>query len=107
MPWGKRVGPGLHTLMPQITSVLQRLQAAECGLWGAARNVFEHGLARHPRHALMLEKLVEVLLQLGDWPAAAPLINRILHRCSACCQYLNIECPFLIFSGPAASEIGW
>ncbi len=60
------------------------LQAAECGLWGVARNVFEHGLARHPRHALMLEKLVEVVLQLGDWHAASPLIKRILHRCSCC-----------------------
>lgn len=93
--------------MPQLTRVMQRLQAAECGLWGAARNVFEHGLARHPRHALMLEKLVEVLLQLGDWHAASPLINRMLHRCSACCQYLNTECPILISSGLAASETGW
>ena len=46
-----------------------------------ARLVFEHGLARHPRHALMLEKLVEVLMRLGDWHAAAPLIQRILLRC--------------------------
>ncbi|CAL8466575.1 g6111 [Coccomyxa elongata] len=54
--------------------------AAECGQWGAARAVFEHGLARHPRHALMLEKLVEVLMRLGDWHAALPLIKRILLR---------------------------
>ena len=35
-------------------------QAAELGLWGVARRVFEHAIQRHPRHPLMLEKLVEV-----------------------------------------------
>ena len=35
-------------------------QAAELGQWGIARRVFEHATQRHPRHPLMLEKLVEV-----------------------------------------------
>ena len=34
--------------------------------------------------AAVLEKLVEVVLQLGDWHAASPIIKRILHRCSCC-----------------------
>lgn len=49
-------------------------------MWGVARSVFEHGLMRHPRHAIMLEKLVEVLLHLGDWHAAMPLVQRMLQR---------------------------
>jgi hypothetical protein len=56
------------------------LQAAECSMWNVARSVFEHGLVKHPRHVIMLEKLVEVLLQLGDWHAAMPLVKQMLGR---------------------------
>jgi hypothetical protein len=44
------------------------IQTAELGLWGNARAVFERGLQRHPRHALMQEKLVEV----PSFPLVAP-----------------------------------
>ncbi len=54
------------------------MQAAELGRWGFARMVLEHGLRRHPKHAIMAEKLVEVLLQLGDWQAAASAVQRLL-----------------------------
>lgn len=54
------------------------MQAAELGRWGLARTVLEHGLRRHPKHAIMAEKLVEVLLQLGDWQAAASAVERLL-----------------------------
>ena len=54
------------------------MQAAELGRWGVARMVFEHGLQQHPKHAVMAEKLVEVLVQLGDWQAAQPALARML-----------------------------
>ena len=56
----------------------QCVQAAELGRWGVARTVLEHGLRCHPKHAIMAEKLVEVLLQLGDWQAAASAVERLL-----------------------------
>lgn len=56
----------------------QCVQAAELGRWGMARTVLEHGLRRHPKHAIMAEKLVEVVLQLGDWQAAASAVERLL-----------------------------
>ena len=40
--------------------------------------VFEHGLQQHPKHSVMAEKLVEVLMQLGDWQAAQPALARML-----------------------------
>lgn len=40
--------------------------------------VFEHGLQQHPKHGVMAEKLVEVLMQLGDWQAAQPALARML-----------------------------
>ncbi len=46
------------------------LQAAELGLWGAARLLFESGLERRPQHTLMAEKLATALAASCDWPAA-------------------------------------
>ena len=54
------------------------MQAAELGRWGVARTVFEHGLRRHPGRAIMAEKLAEVVMQLGDWHAAQPILARML-----------------------------
>ena len=54
------------------------MQAAELGKWGVARTVFEHGLRRHPKHAVMSEKLVEVLVQLKDFKAVQPALDHIL-----------------------------
>ena len=54
------------------------MQAAELGRWGVARTVFEHGLQRHPGRAIMAEKLAEVMMQLGDWQAAQPILARML-----------------------------
>ena len=54
------------------------MQAAELGRWGVARTVFEHGLQQHAKHAVMSEKLVEVLVQLGDWQAAQPALSHML-----------------------------
>ena len=54
------------------------MQAAELGKWGVARMVFEHGLRRHPKHAVMSEKLVEVLVQLNDFKAVQPALDHIL-----------------------------
>ena len=54
------------------------MQAAELGRWGVARTVFEHGLRRHPGRAIMAEKLAEVVMQLGDWQAAQPVLARML-----------------------------
>ena len=54
------------------------MQAAELGRWGVARTVFEHGLRRHPGRAIMAEKLAEVVMQLGDWQAAQPILARML-----------------------------
>ncbi len=56
------------------------MQAAELGRWGVARTVFEHGLQRHPKHAVMAEKLAEVQVQLGDWQAAQPALARLLGK---------------------------
>lgn len=53
------------------------IQAAELGRWGVARTVFEHGLRRHPKHAVMSEKLVEVLVQLNDFKAVQPALDHI------------------------------
>jgi hypothetical protein len=55
-------------------------QAAELGIWGLSRAVFERGLACNTRHPLLLEKLMEVVLHIGDWDAAAHLAARILHQ---------------------------
>jgi len=54
------------------------IQAAELGRWGVARTVYEHGLRRHPKHAVMSEKLAEVLVQLNDFKAVQPALDHIL-----------------------------
>ena len=54
------------------------MQAAELERWGVARTIFEHGLRRHPGRAIMAEKLAEVVMQLGDWQAAQPILARML-----------------------------
>ena len=54
------------------------MQAAELGRWGVARTIFEYGLRRHPGRAIMAEKLAEVVMQLGDWQAAQPILARML-----------------------------
>jgi len=63
--------------------VLCAPQAAELGQWGLARAAFEGGLRGSPRRTLMAERLVEVLLQLGDYHAAAAAAARLLRldRC--------------------------
>lgn len=70
---------GAHNLRASFaTNLVSHAQAAELGRWGVARTIFEHGLRRHPKHAVMAEKLVEVLMQLGDWQAARPALGRML-----------------------------
>ena len=53
------------------------LQAAEFGLWGAARHLFETGLGRFPQHVLLLEKLAEALTLANDWPAAQDCVHQL------------------------------
>lgn len=55
-------------------------QAAELGSWPLARHAFERGLCINSCHVLILERLLEVLLRLGDWEAAGQLARRILQR---------------------------
>ena len=67
-----------------LTAALRRCgQAAELGQWGLARALFEHGLRGSPRHTPMAERLAEVLLQLGDYQAAAAVVLHLL-RLDAC-----------------------
>ncbi|KAK9841424.1 hypothetical protein WJX74_005538 [Apatococcus lobatus] len=51
--------------------------AAELGLWGVARLLFEYGLRRCPQHSLMLEKLADALAAAHDWPAAHDSISQL------------------------------
>ncbi len=53
------------------------LQAAELGRMGEARRALEEGLLRSPRHVLLAEKLMEVLLW-NDLEAVPYLANYLL-----------------------------
>ena len=55
-------------------------QASELGSWALARHAFERGLRINSSHVLILERLMEVLLRLGDWEAAGQLARRLLLR---------------------------
>ena len=61
-------------------SALQPPQASELGYWALARHAFECGLRINSRHVLILERLLEVLLRLGDWEAAEQLARRLLQQ---------------------------
>jgi hypothetical protein len=50
------------------------------GLLGVARAAFERGLAINAAHPLVLGKLTEVLLALGDWHAAAHVVRWTLRH---------------------------
>jgi len=54
------------------------MQASGLGYLSVARHAFESGLRINSRHTLILERLMEVLLNLGDWEAAAQLARRLL-----------------------------
>ena len=54
------------------------MKACELGRLSVARHAFECGLRINSRHMLLLERLMEVLLKLGDWEAAAQLARRLL-----------------------------
>ncbi|KAK9841857.1 hypothetical protein WJX81_007591 [Elliptochloris bilobata] len=77
--------------------------AAEMGQWGLARAVFEHGLRRSPRHTLMAECLAEVLLQLGDYYAAAVATAHLL-RLDACHPRARQLAAFLAAHGAELPE---
>ena len=53
------------------------LQAAELGLWGVARLLYESGLEHCPQHVLMLQKLAEALASANDWPAAQDCLHQL------------------------------
>ena len=57
-----------------------RLQAAEAGYWAAARSAFERGLELDPQHPTMADKLLQLLLHVGDAGAAATLAAAMLRR---------------------------
>ena len=56
------------------------LQAFDLGQWALARRVLEMGLRCNPRHQLMLQRLAEVLVLLGDWAPAREVLNRLLEQ---------------------------
>lgn len=65
---------------PQRVVVSRAGQASELGSWALARHAFERGLRINSSHVLILERLLEVLLRLGDWEAAGQLARRLLQR---------------------------
>jgi len=40
-----------------------------------ARHAFERGLRINPHHPLLLDRLLDVTLALGDWEAAGQVLN--------------------------------
>ena len=56
------------------------LQAFDLGQWALARRVLEMGLRCNPRHLLMLQRLAELLVLLGDWTPARDVLNRLLEQ---------------------------
>ena len=45
-------------------------QASKLGYLAVARHAFERGLRINPHHPLLLDRLLDVTLALGDWEAA-------------------------------------
>ena len=45
-------------------------QAAQCGYWAGARHAFERGLQGDPQHPTMRDKMLQLLLHVGDAGAA-------------------------------------
>lgn len=78
-------------------------QAAELGQWGLARALFEHGLRGSPRHTPLAERLAEVLLQLGDYQAAAAVVAHLL-RLDACHPRARQLAAFLAAHGAELPE---
>ena len=64
------------------------LQAYDLGQWALARRVLEMGLRCNPRHLLMLQRLAEVLVLLGDWGPARDVLNRLLEQVGCSRQLL-------------------
>ena len=73
---------GLHTLEPTKARCIisASLQAFDLGQWALARRVLEMGLCCNPRHLLMLQRLAEVLVLLGDWGPAMDVLIRLLEQ---------------------------
>lgn len=64
------------------------LKAAEAGYWALARNAFERGLELDPQHPTLSDKLLQLLLHVGDGGAAAAVAAALLrttprHACAA------------------------
>ena len=76
--WGARFSTLAHTL--PAPPGMARPQAAEAGYWAAARSAFERGLALDPAHPTMADKLLQLLLHVGDGGAAGALAAAMLRR---------------------------
>jgi hypothetical protein len=51
------------------------LQATKLGRLAIARHAFERGLRINPNHPLLLGRLLDVALALGDWEAAGQVMD--------------------------------
>lgn len=67
------------------------LQASELEQWGVARHSFESGLRCSPRHRILISKLLDVLLALGDWNALSDLLNYALEQDQSNAHALHVQ----------------
>ena len=63
-----------------LTRLLHPSQAAQQGAWAAARHAYERGLECDPAHPSLQDKLLLLLLHIGDAGAAKAVAAEILRR---------------------------
>ena len=70
-------------LVAQKAHTQQVLQASELGHWSLARHALESGLRCSPQHYIIQNKLLEVLLELGEWHSISALLHLMLQQNSS------------------------